>query len=158
MTKIKHRDGGCRFVVFTENQTNQRNNIVLTPDEQLFFSNNQTPKRNNIVNKSKQTQRPTTKSTNPPNQCRDCGLDVDSELRVGLGGLVWCFLVLFAVWVCSSEFQFLGFQVLFFQVSFWSSSSCSFLLWNSSVSLSSMKLECETLDFLPTSLDFKVKN
>ena len=26
------------------------------------------------------------KSTNPPDQCCDCGLDVDSELKVGLGG------------------------------------------------------------------------
>uniref|UniRef100_A0A7N2R7H9 Uncharacterized protein n=1 Tax=Quercus lobata TaxID=97700 RepID=A0A7N2R7H9_QUELO len=26
------------------------------------------------------------KSTNPPDQYRDCSLDVDSELRVGLGG------------------------------------------------------------------------
>ena len=42
------------------------------------------------------------------------------------------------------------------------SSGLVFLLWNSSVSLSSMKLECETLDFLlkldPTSLGFKVQN
>ena len=80
----------------------------------------QTPERNNTVNKSKQTQRPTTKSTNPPDQCRDCSSDVDSELRVELGRPVWCFLVLFAVWVCSSEFQFLGFWVLFFWASFWS--------------------------------------
>ena len=37
-----------------------------------------------------------------------------------------------------------------------------FLLWNSSVSLSNMKLECETLDFQlklnSTSLDFKEQN
>ena len=37
-------------------------------------------------------ERPITKSTNPPDQCRDCGLDVDSEPKsdsTGLGGIVF---------------------------------------------------------------------
>ena len=70
---------------------------VLSQQEQLFFSNNQnssSPTIKTILLQQIQAnpERPITKSTNPLDQGRDCGSDVDSEPKLdstGLGGIVF---------------------------------------------------------------------
>ena len=79
-----------------------------------FFSNNQTqqPERNNIINKPKQTQKPTMKSTNPSTWSMPNGVVLPCPLcwssQCGFGWVevsVWGFLFS-KYWACKAWFHF----------------------------------------------------
>ncbi|KAF3966493.1 hypothetical protein CMV_009409 [Castanea mollissima] len=61
---------------------------VLTQQKHLFFFNHtqQPETHNQSTNPSKPKDPQQNQQTQAPDKCRDCGSDVESELRVGLGG------------------------------------------------------------------------
>ena len=134
------------------NQTLQQSNTREKQHSQQIQAKPRDPQRN---------------QTNPPDQCRDC----DSELRVGLGGSAWCFLVLFAgarsvglggLRVTKKKLGlvlFAGYFLVLLGFSFWVIRLCcsglSIWLWNSSVKTTTLLCISLSLPLLFQSLPFE---